>query len=172
MGAALVPSLTVDPVLVCRRHAFAWGKGWQERLRKDVACLAALLIDGDHGGRDALLCEHGVDHADDGKLVFLAEMFERLKAPKQTGVGKRGIGAGAGEQIIDLGFQRVGQLDQHLYRGAVEAALILVQLLEPDAEPLAEFLLGPVPDLAQCFDAGAQGLLVGDVCHVIPYLRS
>ena len=85
-----LPSLTVDPVLVCRRHAFAWGKGWQERLRKDVACLAALLIDGDHGGRDALLCEHGVDHADDGKLVFLAEMFERLKAPKQTGVGKRG----------------------------------------------------------------------------------
>ena len=56
-----LPSLTVDPVLVCRRHAFAWGKGWQERLRKDVACLAALLIDGDHGGRDALLCEHGVD---------------------------------------------------------------------------------------------------------------
>lgn len=87
-------------------------------------------------------------------------MFERLKSAEQADVGEVGLlDVGAGEQIIDGGVERVGELDERIGGRGVEPTLILVDLLEPRADDEGELLLRPVSGLAQC-NPRADRLLV------------
>lgn len=64
-----------------------------------------------------MLGNEGVDQADDGLLVFLAHVFERLEAAEQPDAGEVGLfGLGAGEQIVHRRIERGSEPDEDIGR--------------------------------------------------------
>lgn len=82
-----------------------------------------------------VLDDHGVDDFDDGFAIAFGETFEGLESLEQPAAGELGVIDGAaGEQVIDAGAERVGELDEHLGRRRDEATLVFVEQLVAGAD--------------------------------------
>ena len=104
-----------------------------------------------------MLEDDGVDEPDDGLLVVGAGALQLAEALQEAAVVEGpGIRLVARQQVVHGGVKELGQLQELVRRGDVQAQLVLVELREIDSYFSGQLLLGPLALLAQGLEPPAE----------------